>query len=403
MYGIDISAHQAADTVKQLIKVGKADFIITRNSSGSYTEDSNLASFMADINEHGLNNSAYVASYAKDEADAIAEADFLIQLVERYGNKPELPLFFDWEYFSADYIKEQFGIIATKALVQNITEAFCERVKSKGYVAGVYSNLDFLQRFYTPEFWAAHPDYKLWYARPGLAKPDKECYIWQYASNNGLADFGYNGNIDKNILYGEYINVEPMKPLSPDPVRMYIGFASPGDVHTIMVKIEGLGIPAEEKDGYIITGYASSGDQCYIMMECNRLKIPYQIYDEDLWSSDIYKDRLYKVTATNNQYFNSPDVNDVVDYLPINAEYVIISASTKLINNFEWVKILIDDNAYYAVVLSDRCEIIDAHASCDELLKENEELKEINKALNETIDMLIEKLNIIHSTSDINM
>ena len=286
MYGVDISAHQAADTVKQLAAKGKASFVITRNSCGSYTPDSDLAAFMADINRYGLKNSAYVASYAKDEAEAVEEADFLVSLVEKYGNRPELPLFFDWEYFSADYIKKQFGIIATKDLVQKITAAFCERIKEHGYTAGVYCNLDFMQRFYTPEFWAAHPDYKLWYARPGLAQPDKDCYLWQYASNNGLDDFGYNGDIDKNILYGEYVEeIEPMKPLSSEPVRMYIGFASPGDIHTLTVKLEGLGIPVEEKDGYIITGYMSGGDQCYIMTDCHRLGILYEIYkdpeDED--------------------------------------------------------------------------------------------------------------------------
>lgn len=281
MYGVDISAHQAADTVKQIAAKGKAAFVITRNSCGSYTPDSDLAAFMADINKYGLKNSAYVASYAKDEAEAVEEADFLVSLVKKYGNRPELPLFFDWEYFSADYIKKQFGIIATKELVQKITAAFCERIKEHGYTAGVYCNLDFMQRFYTPEFWTAHPDYKLWYARPGLAQPDKDCYLWQYASNNGLDDFGYNGNIDKNILYGEYVEeIEPMKPLSSEPVRMYIGFASPGDIHTLTVKLEGLGIPVEEKDGYIITGYMSGGDQCYIMTDCHRLGIPYEIYEE---------------------------------------------------------------------------------------------------------------------------
>ena len=281
MYGVDISAHQAADAVRQLAAKGKASFVITRNSSGSYTPDSDLAAFMADINRYGLKNSAYLASYAKDEAEAAEEADFLVSLVEKYGNRPELPLFFDWEYFSADYIKNQFGIVVTKELVQKITAAFCERIKEHGYTAGVYCNLDFIQRFYTPEFWAAHPDYKLWYARPGLAQPDRECYLWQYASNNGLADFGYNGDIDKNILYGEYIGEEEiMRPLSSEPVRMYIGFASVGDIHTLTVKLEGLGIPVQEQGGYIITGYMSGGDQCYIMTDCHRLGIPYEIYEE---------------------------------------------------------------------------------------------------------------------------
>ena len=402
MYGVDISAHQAADAVRQLAAKGKASFVITRNSSGSYTPDSDLASFMADINRYGLKNSAYVASYAKDEAEAAEEADFLVSLVEKYGNRPELPLFFDWAYFSADYIKKQFGIEATKELVQKITAAFCERIKEHGYTAGVYCNLDFMQRFYTPEFWAAHPDYKLWYARPGLSKPDKECYIWQYASNNGLNDFGYNGDIDKNIMYGEFVEeVEPMKPLSYEPIRMYIGFASAGDIHTLKVKLEGLGIPVEDKDGYIITGYMSSGDQCYIMTDCNRLGVPYKIYEEDLWSNELYKNKLYKVTATNNQYFNTRNVNDVVNYLPVNGEYDIISASTKEIDGFNWVKIFVEGAEYFAVILDDRCEIIDKSAQYDELVEQISQLEKELETANAEITELKNKLNNIHKESEL--
>ena len=291
MYGIDISKHQSFSVVNDLAERGKAQFIITRNSVGSYTEDIKLYSFMADIKKHGFKNSAYVASYSKDEKDAVEEAEFLVSLVEKYGNEPELPLFFDWEYFSAEYIKQNFGIVATKDLVQRITVAFCERVKQLGYVAGVYSNLDFLNRFYTPEFWAAHPDYKLWYARPGLSKPDRECYIWQYASDNAYYDYGYNANLDKNLLYGELIGeiADPMKPLSKDPICMYIGYASAGDIKKLVTKINGLGIATEVKDGYITTGLMSSGDQCYIMLDCNALGIPYKIYEEEKPPCDCEK------------------------------------------------------------------------------------------------------------------
>ena len=202
--------------------------------------------------------------------------------MEATGAKVELPVGYDYEYFSARY-NEQRGIATTPQLVQELTTAFCERVKERGYRPAVYYNLDYLNRFYGEAYFKAHPDYVRWYARPGLAKPDKPCDIWQYACNNGLADFGYNGDIDKNIIFdGDLIkvHVEPMKPLSEDPCRMHIGYASGGDVKTLVALIEGLGIKAEVADGYITTGHASRGDQCYIMTECNRLKIPYSIYEE---------------------------------------------------------------------------------------------------------------------------
>ena len=280
IYGCDISHHQTEKAVREIVAGGKADFIITRAGIGSYTEDKKFDIFEADLKTSGLKNSYYLASYAASREDAEAEADFLVSVIGEKDNKPELAIFFDWEYFSANYIKEEFGIDTTPQLVQGVTEAFCERIKMHGFTAGVYLNKDYWDRFYTDFFFTQHPDYKIWYARPGYSKPDKPCDIWQYGSDNG-ADYGYTGgNLDKNILMSAYLEeVEPMKPLSDEPVRMRIGFASSGDLKKLTVKIEGLGISCEEADGYIITDYASRGDQCYILVDANALGIPCEIYN----------------------------------------------------------------------------------------------------------------------------
>lgn len=280
-FGIDISRHQTNNVVKEVAKGGKADFVIVRASIGSTQKDQKFDIFSKDIKDLKFKNGYYCASYAKDIKDAIAEADFIIDIIKQDNNPTELPVFFDWEYFSADYIKEQFGIIADKKLIQEMTVAFCERIKEAGFVPGVYANKDFINRYYTKEFWDSHPDYKFWYARPGLNKPDIDCYLWQYASNNGT-EYGYTGGaIDKNILMSDYIdNVSPMQPLSKEPCRMYIGYASTGDIKKLVSKINGLGIKTDVKDGYITTDYVSSGDQCYIMVDCNALGIPYEIYEE---------------------------------------------------------------------------------------------------------------------------
>lgn len=284
IYGCDLSHHQASDAVEQLVRGGKAKFVILRTGFGTYSKDTDFEEFIKDSEAAGLPNGAYHASYAGTIHEAVQEADFCIDRLEKTGAKVELPVGYDYEYFSARY-NEQRGIATTPQLVQELTEAFCERVKERGYRPGVYTNLDYYLRFYGKEFFEKHPDYAFWYARPGLAKPDLPCDIWQYASNNGLADFGYNEDIDKNIIFdGDLIKVqvEPMKPLSEEPVKMYIGYASKGDIETLVTYIEGLGIETEVVDGYIITKKAvSRGDQCYIMTEVNRLgNIDCKIYEE---------------------------------------------------------------------------------------------------------------------------
>lgn len=281
VYGVDISKHQADTAVKQLIDGGKAEFIITRATIGSYTEDSKLKLFLPLIQKVGLKNGHYSANYCKNEAEAIEEADFICNTIESYADKIELPILFDWEYFSAAYIKENFGIETTPALVKSLAVAFCNRIIERGYKAGIYLNKDYWDRFYGDAFFNEHPEYYIWYARPGYSKPDKPCYIWQYASDNG-AEYGYSGNIDKNILMGDYIDVEPMRPLSDSPIRMKIGFASGGDLKNLVTKLEGLGIVCEVSNGYITTSEMSRGDQCYIMVDCNALGVPYEIYIEPI-------------------------------------------------------------------------------------------------------------------------
>ena len=284
-YGCDISRHQSADAVEQLHRGGKADFIILRSSFGTYTEDDKFERYLKDSERLGFKNSIYHAAYAGTVAEAIEEADFCCDTLEKYGYGPEnmeLPICYDYEYFSANYNAGR-GIATTPQLVQALTTAFCERVKERGYKAGVYYNLDYYQRFYGKAYFEAHPDYWRWYARPGYAQPDYECDIWQYGSDSG-AEYGYSGAIDKNILYAEYLDgdIEVMKPLSEEPVRMLIGFATAGDIGTLTTYINGLGIETTVKDGYIITDVpVSKGDQCYIMTKVNELgNIDCVIYEE---------------------------------------------------------------------------------------------------------------------------
>lgn len=271
---LDISKHQGGINLKGLTGV---DGVIYRRCIGSSSLDPCFNSFCSQKKPIGL----YVRSYAKDETEALGEANYICDAAESKGLK-NIAIFFDWEYFSATYIKNKFGINATPTLVQDLTVAFCETVIKRGFKTGVYFNKDYLDHFYTKSFFEKHTDYLKWYTRPGLASPDFECDLWQYASNEGT-EFGYSGSVDKNIMYTDFTgtaNPQPMKPISSQSIRLKIGFASAGDIRTLKVKIEGLGIKYEAVDGYIITSEVSAGDQCYILADCNKLGIPCVEYKE---------------------------------------------------------------------------------------------------------------------------
>ena len=275
---LDISFHQSDINIGSLQGV---DGVIYRIAIGTSKLDDSFKNFIAQKNDP---IGVYVASYAKNAREAKEEAKYAINACRERGIHPII--FFDWEYFSADYIKSKFGITATADLIREMTESFCDTCIDNGYLTGVYFNRDFLTRYYKTVFFDnLHPEYRTWYARPGLSAPDYDCDLWQYASNAGT-EFGYTGNVDKNKVVKESRiignnDVKPMRPLSTSPVRLKIGFASAGDIRTLKVKIEGLGIACVVADGYIITSEASAGDQCYILTDFNNLNIPCVEYREE--------------------------------------------------------------------------------------------------------------------------
>lgn len=209
IYGVDVSHNRSANIMEKIKANGKADFAILRAAIGSEAEDKYLEQYIEDSN--GMNRGFFSANYFGTVEDAEAEADFLIDTIEKYGFAPEalkLPVFCDWEYFSQEYWKKQ-GVEITPEQLREMTEAFCDRVKERGYRAGVYANKDFYENWYGEEFFRQHPEYCIWYARPGVDKPDKNCYIWQYACDNG-AEYGADEPLDKNILMGDYIRSVPI-------------------------------------------------------------------------------------------------------------------------------------------------------------------------------------------------
>lgn len=280
IYGVDLSHNRTVNAMEKITANGKAEFVIPRVAIGSDSVDKNLDRYLKDRGD--LKIGFFSANYFYNETEAIKEADYLINEIEKRGFNPEnvdLPIFEDWEGFSYNYNVKN-GRNITPEQLREMTVAWCEEVKSRGYVAGIYTNKEFWDNWFGQAFFDAHPDYLIWFARPIDAnEPDRPCYMWQYACNDG-AEYGLAGEpLDKNILYGEYVQ-NMIKPLSEKPCKLYIGFASPGDIKTIKTKVEELGVEAKTDEGFIITGEMSKGDQMAILSLCKSLYIPCVKYEE---------------------------------------------------------------------------------------------------------------------------
>lgn len=208
VYGVDVSHNRSANIMKNIKAKGKAQFAIMRVGIGSSSEDKHLAQYIQD--SEGMKRGFFSINYFNSNADAVAEADFLVDTIQKYGftpDKVDLPIFCDWEGLSYEWNKGQ-GIEITPAQLQEMTAAYCERLIERGYKAGVYLSLNFWRNWYGDDYFVKHPNFYIWYARPGYSKPDRDCYLWQYACDEGT-EFGANEPLDKNILFGEYVQGKP--------------------------------------------------------------------------------------------------------------------------------------------------------------------------------------------------
>ena len=136
----------------------------------------------------------YHFSYALTAAGAKAEADFVLSLLAPYKGKIILPVFFDFEYDTVDYAKKQ-GITLGASAFNAHTVAFCERIKSAGYTAGTYYNLDYLRRYVDMDQISG---YARWYAQYSSTPSASGHDIWQYSSSYTIP--GCSGRFDVNLL-----------------------------------------------------------------------------------------------------------------------------------------------------------------------------------------------------------
>ena len=217
-YGVDVSHNRSADIIAKIKAGGKAEFAILRVAIGSSSEDKHLAQYIKD--SAGMKMGFFSINYFNSNADAVAEADFLVDTIQKYGftpDKVDLPIFCDWEGLSYEWNRNQ-GVEITPAQLQEMTAVYCGRLIERGYKAGVYLSKNFWDNWYGKDYFVKHPELYIWYARPGYTAPDRECYLWQYACDNG-PEYGVDEPLDKNILLDNYIMNEPLKDILDGEIK----------------------------------------------------------------------------------------------------------------------------------------------------------------------------------------
>lgn len=200
---IDVSKHQA-DIDWTKVKKSGIDYAIIRagfrgyGQSGSYNADTYFKQNIEEALEAGLEVGVYFFSQAITEKEAIAEAEYTLNLIKGYD--VSLPVVMDFEYAS-----DQNGLTGrlyeaglSKKQATKICRAFCSTILNNGYTPMVYANKSMLEKGLNASEIAK--DYKIWLANYTTDTSYTGDYeFWQYTQTgrvNGIA-----GNVDKSFWY----------------------------------------------------------------------------------------------------------------------------------------------------------------------------------------------------------
>jgi len=187
--GIDISKYQGTVDFKKVKDTG-IQFVIARIGYGMYEnqKDPRFEEYYKGATDNNLPIGVYLYSYALSVEDAEKEADIALKWLNK--RKLNLPVYYD--------IEDKSQQILSKKTLTDMCTAFCKKIESAGYWAGVYANKYWLTTFLDSK--ALEEKFTIWVAQYNTTNTYKGKYdMWQYTSSGRVN--GINGNVDMNILY----------------------------------------------------------------------------------------------------------------------------------------------------------------------------------------------------------
>ena len=192
--GIDVSQHNGKINWNEVKNSGIA-FAIIRCGYGKDTTSQDDPYFQYNILECerlGIPYGVYLYSYALTENEAYSEAEHVLRLIR--GHNPTIGVWIDME--DADGYKARHGMPSNATLV-NICDNFCKTIQQRGYSAGVYANLSWLN---TKLNSSKLEKYNTWVAQWNESCDYGKAYVmWQYTSSGSVP--GILTRVDMNYYY----------------------------------------------------------------------------------------------------------------------------------------------------------------------------------------------------------
>ncbi|MFT3952825.1 MAG: fibronectin type III domain-containing protein [Oscillospiraceae bacterium] len=200
-YGIDVSKHQG-DIDWAAVKASGIQYVVIRlgyrgyGTTGNIVVDTYYRQNIAAAQAAGLETGVYFYTQAITTAEAVAEANTVIENLKGYAIT--LPVYFDIETATDDGSGRLDAAGLSKAKQTALCRAFCDKIEAAGYTAGVYANKYWLESEIDGAGLSA--DYEIWLAHYTTATTYAGAYkMWQFSST-AVVD-GVEGDTDLNVRY----------------------------------------------------------------------------------------------------------------------------------------------------------------------------------------------------------
>ena len=195
--GIDVSEHQWEIDWRQVAASG-IDFACVRLGRRGYTEGGLFVDPWFERNvkgatEAGLKTGVYFFSQAVNVAEAIEEANFVLQHVADY--RIDAPVVYDWELVSDEGARTAELSPETRT---DCAVAFCETIRRAGYTPCVYFNR--AMGYYGYDL-TRLTDYMFWFSLPESRFPNfyYASDMWQYSFTEEIP--GVSGSADMSLWF----------------------------------------------------------------------------------------------------------------------------------------------------------------------------------------------------------
>lgn len=206
--GIDVSQFNG-NIDWNLVKRAGYDYAMIRvgirgyGAAGNLKEDSNFRTNIEGAKNAGLKVGVYFLTQAITDAEAIQEADFVINLIKDYNI--DYPVAIDIE---APGLEKPTDIPRTQNLDRNtrtrLAKIFCQRIQSFGYIPIIYCNVDWATNYLNMNELSEYDTWIAHYTNNINIKPNYsgKYSMWQYTSS-GFVN-GILGRVDLNVNYKQY-------------------------------------------------------------------------------------------------------------------------------------------------------------------------------------------------------